>query len=270
LFSLIAVFALPCNANVSWTQEWKFASPKATRDNREAAEPRLHQRSDRLLKSASWEKARSEVMRTTLMPGEWWKRRTSNNQSWTTIDVIPTHSASCFSSRHHDDNKRKLSSMSSSTVTWCLPQACEIAASSSNNLQGDGVTEDCQVWRISWWVEASGIDIQSRNAISVCISRESSGDDIAHVLLLTSTGCPLSFQTLGHWSESRWLRHLMSTSGSKGRNLKLAFENHLFGWVPKLTVFRCPSWVVVLFVNRLGNYLIAGGRGTARKRKGHW
>jgi hypothetical protein len=54
-------------------------------------------------------------------------------------------------------------------------------------------------------------------------------------------------------SQTEW-----RTTGNKGTNVERILENYKFSWASKLTAFCYSWWVVILFMNKLWNYLIAG------------
>jgi hypothetical protein len=66
------------------------------------------------------------------------------------------------------------------------------------------------------------------------------------------------------FSQNEWY-----TTNSKNTNVERILENCAFSWASRLTVFHYTWWVVILFVNRLRNYLVAG-RWIPLKGKGIW
>jgi hypothetical protein len=74
----------------------------------------------------------------------------------------------------------------------------------------------------------------------------------------------------GFYYEVSWLGPSQTerrTAGSKGTNVEQILENYKFNWVLKLTRFCYPWWIVILFVNKLWNYLIAGSQNILRNVK---
>jgi hypothetical protein len=66
---------------------------------------------------------------------------------------------------------------------------------------------------------------------------------------------------LGLW-QANW-----HEADNKDINVKWTLENHPFNWASRLTVFCYTWWIMILFSNKLWNYLIARGWNIPRIRK---